>query len=82
MSIHEDEATDHLAVTAPTGPSRFFKLPVFWTASPAAWFGVTEAQFLLRGTMTQQDRFDLIAAVLPKGGPHPMATTTSGLLSW
>ena len=47
-------------------PPRFFKLPDFWTASPAAWFGVAEAQFLLHGTATHQEHFDIVAAVLPE----------------
>ena len=54
MSIHEDEAAAQLAATAPTGPPHFFKLPNFWTASLAAWFGVAEAQFLLCGTTTHR----------------------------
>ena len=45
---------------------RFYKLPDFWSASPAAWFGVVEAQFLLRGTEAQRDRFALVSAVLPE----------------
>ena len=60
MSIPEDEAA------APTGPPCFFKLPNFWTASPAAWFGVAEAQFLLHSATTQRDCITLVAAVLPE----------------
>ena len=36
-------------------PPRFYKLPDFWSASPAAWFGVIEAQFQLRGTTAQRE---------------------------
>ena len=57
MIIHKDEATEQLAAAAPTRPPCFFRLPDFWIASPATWFGVAEAQFLLRGTTTQWDRF-------------------------
>ena len=64
MSIHKDEAAAELATAVPTGSPRFFKTHDFWTASPAACFGVAKVQFLLRGTMSQRDRFALIAAVL------------------
>ena len=47
-------------------PPRFYKLPDFWSASPAAWFGVIEAQFQLCGTDAQHDKFTLVTAVLPK----------------
>ena len=69
MSIKEGEAADQLAATAPTGSPGFFKLPDFWTASPAARFGVVEAKFLLRGTTSQQDCFALVAAALPGSSP-------------
>ena len=54
-------------------PPRFFKLPDFWTASPSAWFGVAEAQFLLRGTTSQRDHFALVAAVLPEASARRVA---------
>ena len=73
MSIHKDEAAAHLAAAMPTGPPRFFKLPNFWIASPAAWFGVAEAQFLLRGTTSQRDRFALVAAILPEASARRVA---------
>ena len=47
-------------------PPRFYKLPDFWSASPAAWFGVVEAQFLLWGTDAQHEKFALVRAVLPE----------------
>ena len=91
MDVQEDKA-------AATGnqparqPPRFFKLPGFWTASPTAWFGVAEAQFLLRGTASQRDCFALVTAVLPEASAHRVAhilaapgttaTTTSKQLSW
>ena len=40
--------------------------PDFWSTSPAAWFGVVEAQFLLCRTEVQRDKFALIKAVLPE----------------
>lgn len=46
--------------------SRFFKLPDFWTGSAAAWFGVAEAQFNIRGVTSQRDKFALVSAVLPE----------------
>ena len=63
--MNVENAAD-LAGNPPTAqpPTRFFKLPDFWTASPAAWFGVAEAQFLLRSTTQQRERFALVAAVL------------------
>ena len=67
MSVHEDDAAAQLAIAAPPGQApRFFKLPDFWTASHAAGFGVAEAQFFLRCTASQQDRFALVTAVLPE----------------
>ena len=47
-------------------PTRFFKLPDFWTGSPAAWFGIVEAQFEMREITSQRDKFALISAVLPE----------------
>ena len=53
--MNVENAAD-LAGNPPTAqpPTRFFKLPDFWTGSPAAWFKVEEAQFLLRGTTQQR----------------------------
>ena len=42
MSVHKDDTADQLA----QGNLLASSLPDFWTASPAAWFGVTEAKFL------------------------------------
>jgi len=54
-------------VTAAAGQqAKFFKLPDFWPASPAAWFGVVESQFTLRSVEREADRFALVAAVLPE----------------
>ena len=64
MSTTEDEADDQLATTAPTVSPRFFKLPDFWTASPLAWFRVSEAQSLLRSNT--KEPFALVTAVLPE----------------
>ena len=46
--------------------SRYFKLGDFWTASPHAWFGIIESQFTLRNITSQQERFSLVANVLPE----------------
>ena len=54
-------------------PPRFYKLPDFWSASPAAWFGVIEAQFQLRGTNAQRDKFALVTAVLPEASARRVA---------
>jgi len=51
---------------APPAENRYFKLPDFWSGSPAAWFGVAEAQFDLRGITTQRMRFGLVTSVLPE----------------
>ena len=69
MDIEEN----NVAAAQAGNPPRFFKLPDFWTASPAAWFGVAEAQFLLRGTATQRERFALLAAVLPESSASRVA---------
>ena len=68
MDIEEDNAAAVQAGNPPTvqPPPHFFKLPDFWTASPATWFGVDKAQFLLCGTATQRDRFALVVTVLPE----------------
>ena len=44
-----------------------------WTASPAAWFRIAEAQFLLRNINSQQERFALVAAVLPEASARCVA---------
>ena len=61
---------------------RFYKLPDFWSASPAAWFGVIEAQFQLRGTDAQRDKFALVTAVLPEASTRRVSVspTSSPLL--
>ena len=70
----EENATDLVGnPPAAEPPTRFFTLPDFWTASPAAWFGVAEAQFLLRGTTQQRERFALVAAVLPEASTRRVA---------
>ena len=53
--------------------AKFFKLPDFWTASPAAWFGVAEAQVRLRDISTQPARFSLLAAILPESAARVVA---------
>ena len=75
MDVKEDNAATIQAGNPPAGqaPPRFFKLPDLWTASPAAWFGVAEAQFLLRGTLSQQDRFALVVTILPEASARRVA---------
>ena len=41
--------------------------------SPAAWFGVAESQFLLRGITSQQDCFALVVAVLHESSARRVA---------
>ena len=74
MSVHEDDTADQLAIAAPPGQlPPFFKLPDFWIASPAGWFGVAEDKFLLHGTMSQQDYFALVTTVLPEASARRVA---------
>ena len=58
---------------APAANQCFYKLPDFWSTSPAAWFGVVKAQFLPRGTEAQRDRFALVTAVLPESSARRVA---------
>ena len=44
-----DKATAAAGEVHPGNPARFFKLTDLWTNNPAAWFGVIESQFQLRG---------------------------------
>ena len=48
------------------GGSRSVKVRDFWPSSPHAWFGVIESQFTLRNITSQQERFSLVANVLPE----------------
>jgi len=43
-----------------------FKLPEFWVDSPVGWFGAAEAQFLLRGVVSEVDKFCLLTQALHK----------------
>jgi len=61
-----EPAANDAAATAAGQQAKFFKLPDFWPASPAAWFGVVESQFRLRNVEQETDRFSLVAAVLPE----------------
>ena len=78
MNVEENAAD--LAGNPPAAqpPTRIFKLPDFWTASPAAWFGVAEAQFLLRGTTQQPERFALVGTVLPEASARRVAHILTG----
>jgi len=53
--------------------ARYFKLPDFWAASPVAWFGVIESQFRLRDITAEQDKFSLVASVLPEASARKIA---------
>ena len=53
-----------MRIHADPDPQPCFKLPDFGTTSPTAWFGVTEAQFLLRDSETQRDCYSLVTTVL------------------
>lgn len=55
---------DAAALAAEAG--KYFKLTDFWPSSPHAWFGVIESQFMLRGVVSERDRFALVTAVLPE----------------
>lgn len=67
MSDIENEDAQPPPVAQPAAqPAKFFKLPDFWQASPAAWFGVAESQFALRGVTAEADRFGLVTAALPE----------------
>lgn len=46
--------------------SKYFKLPDFWPESTAAWFGVVERQFLLKGVEQEDDKFSLVVSALPE----------------
>ena len=84
---------NQVAANAAAAPTHFFKLPDFWTGSPAAWFSIVEAQFEMREVTSQRDKFALISAVLPEisarcvthllaGPPETSATTDSRLRCW
>ena len=45
---------------------KYFKQPEFWPSSPHAWFGIVEAQFPIRQVTSEDDRFMLVASVLPE----------------
>ena len=72
MSLKGEQQPTANLTSAPTG-SRYFKLSDLWTASTAAWFGIAEAQFLLRNINSQQERFALVAAVLPEASARCVA---------
>jgi len=61
-----DQAAGNAAAAAAQGRGKFFKLPDFWPSSPAAWFGVVERQFLLRGVESGEDKFSLVVSSLPE----------------
>ena len=52
---------------------KYFKLPEFWPSSPHAWFGIVEAQFRIRQVTLEEDRFTLVASVLPENSARKVA---------
>ena len=46
---------------------------IFGVPPRAAWFGIVEAQFLIRGTEAQRDKFALVTAVLPETSARRVA---------
>ena len=65
MSEQEDvQPNAHL--NARDAHTHFFKLPDFWPATPLAWFGIVESQFRIRGVTSEEDKFTLVASVLPE----------------
>ena len=52
---------------------KYFKLPEFWPSSPHAWFGIVEAQFRIQLVTSEDDRFTLVASVLPENSARKVA---------
>jgi hypothetical protein len=48
------------------------KLNDFWVDSPAAWFGMAEAQFHLRGITGELDRFCIVVAAMSREVARPV----------
>jgi hypothetical protein len=48
------------------------KLNEFWVDSPAAWFGMAEAQFHLRGITGELDRFCIVVAAMSREAARPV----------
>jgi len=69
----DDAAAPAAGAAGPAGSAKFFKLPDFWPSTSAAWFGVAESQFALRGVTSQRDRFGLVAAILPEESARKVA---------
>lgn len=69
----DDEQVEVPVVGAPAPTVKYFKLPEFWSGSVAAWFGVVEAQFALRGVTQQRDRFALVTSALPESSARKVA---------
>jgi hypothetical protein len=65
---------DVAVAVAANAPTRYFKLPDFWSSSPHAWFGVVESQFDLRNITSQRDKFSLVAAVLPEASGRKLSS--------
>jgi hypothetical protein len=53
-------------VFAPGAASGNFRLPEFWAETPANWFAMAEAQFLLRRVTSNIDKFCHVLMALPK----------------
>lgn len=77
MADEEEQPEPVAPVPVPINPGKYFKLADFWTATPHAWFGVIESQFRLRNITTEEDKFGLVAGVLPE----PVARRVAQLLA-
>ena len=72
MSLNEN-APDPAHAQQQQQHQKYFKLPEFWPSSPHAWFGIVEAQFRIRQVTSEDDRFTLVASVLPESSARKVA---------
>ena len=72
MSLNEN-APDLAHAQQKQQHQKYFKLPEFWPSSPQAWFGIVEAQFCIRQVVSEDDRFTLVASVLPENSACKVA---------
>ena len=72
MSLNEN-APDPAHAQQQQHHQKYFKLPEFWPSSPHAWFGIVEAQFRIRQVTSEDDRFMLVASILPESSVRKVA---------
>ena len=72
MSLNEN-APDPAHAQQQQHHQKYFKLPEFWPSSPHAWFGIVEAQFRIRQVTLEDDRFMLVASILPESSARKVA---------